>query len=123
MGFNTLVLGATPNTTRYAFMAAEMLTAYGHEVFPVGIKQGVVAGKAIEKKFPGPEAGIHTITLYIGPPHQPEWYDAILHSGARRIIFNPGTENEALQELAEAAGIETIEACTLVMLRTGQYES
>jgi hypothetical protein len=123
MGFNTLVLGATPNPSRYAFMAAEMLTVYGNEVFPVGIKQGIVAGKAIERGFPGPEADIHTITLYIGPAHQPEWYDMILHSGARRIIFNPGTENETLRHLAEAAGMEATEACTLVMLRTGQYES
>jgi uncharacterized protein len=123
MGLNTLVLGATPNPSRYAFMAAEMLTAYGHEVFPVGIKKGQVGRKEIARQFPDREAKIDTITLYIGPAHQPEWYDAILNSGARRIIFNPGTENAALQELAEAAGIETIEACTLVMLRTRQYES
>ncbi len=121
MGLNTLVLGATTNPSRYAFIAAEMLTAYGHEVFPVGIKKGAVGGKEIARHFPGKEANLDTITLYIGPAHQPEWYDAILHSGARRIIFNPGTENEELQALAEAAGIETIEACTLVMLRTGQY--
>jgi predicted CoA-binding protein len=123
MGLNTLVLGATPNTSRYAFMAAEKLTAYGHEVFPVGIKKGEAGGKEIARYFPGKEANVDTITLYIGPAHQPEWYDAILHSGARRIIFNPGTENETLRHLAEAAGIETTEACTLVMLRTGQYES
>lgn len=104
-------------------MAAEMLQAYGHVVWPVGIKKGFVAGKEIARQFPGPEVPIDTITLYIGPAHQPEWYDAILASGARRIIFNPGTENEALQDMAEAAGIEAVEACTLVMLRTGQYES
>lgn len=115
----TLVLGATTNPERYAWKAAMMLLDYGHEVFPVGIKKGEVAGKNIERSFPS--APIDTITLYLNSSHQEAWSEAILDSGARRIIFNPGTENPELMEAARAAGMEALEACTLVLLRTGQY--
>jgi predicted CoA-binding protein len=115
----TLVLGATNNPERYAWKAANMLLDYGHEVYPVGIKKGEVGGRNIERVFPS--APIDTITLYLNPGNQLPWVATILNSGARRIIFNPGTENDALMEAARAAGMEVIEACTLVMLRTGQY--
>ncbi|MBU6325803.1 MAG: CoA-binding protein [Bacteroidetes bacterium] len=115
----TLVLGATTNQERYAWKAAMMLLDYGHEVYPVGIKKGEVGGRTIERVFPsGP---IDTITLYLNPGNQQPWVDLILNSGAKRIIFNPGTENPELMEAATAAGMETLEACTLVLLRTGQY--
>ena len=64
---------------------------------------------------------VDTITLYIGPDHQPEWYNYLIGLKPRRIIFNPGTENREFEQLAIKNGIEPIEACTLVMLRTGQY--
>jgi predicted CoA-binding protein len=118
----TVIVGATTNRGRYAYLAAEMLTEFKHEIVPVGIKTGEVFGKPIldihEKPF---VADVDTITMYIGPQHQPEWYDYLIDLKPRRIIFNPGTENEMFERLAEENGIEAVEACTLVMLRTGQY--
>ncbi|EAY28248.1 CoA-binding protein [Microscilla marina] len=117
---NTLILGATTNPSRYAFLAADRLTGYGHEIFPVGIKKGQVFGKDIinDKKVIG---NIDTITLYIGARHQSEWYDYILKTKPKRLIFNPGTENMELAQLAKDNSIEPVFACTLVMLSTGQY--
>jgi hypothetical protein len=59
--------------------------------------------------------------MYVGVANQPEWYDYILKTKPKRIIFNPGTENPDLYKKAQKEGIECIEACTLVMLNTGQY--
>ncbi|MBE7176137.1 MAG: CoA-binding protein [Mucilaginibacter polytrichastri] len=116
----TLILGATPNPERYAYLAAHRLVKNGHEIVNVGIKTGEVAGVPIEK---GDEIheDIDTVTLYVGPSHQPEYYDYIMNTHPRRIIFNPGTENRELRERAKAEGIETLDACTLVMLGSGQY--
>ncbi len=116
----TLVLGASDNPARYAFRAAHMLKSHGHEVVPVGIRAGEVAGLAIHTDRP-PATGIDTVTLYVGPQNQPAWYDYILGLKPRRILFNPGTENPELERLAQAAGIQTEEACTLVLLSIGQY--
>ena len=118
----TVIIGATPNQSRYAYLAAGMLTQYNHDVIPVGIKKGIVFGKTIEDlaKKP-PITDVDTVTLYIGPQHQPEWYQYILSLKPKRIIFNPGTENEEFEKLAEEKGIEALEACTLVMLRTNQF--
>ncbi len=116
----TLILGATPNEQRYAYRAAARLTRQGHEIVPLGIKQGKVFGKEIIQGQP-PLDDIDTVTLYIGPQHQPEWYDYILNLKPRRIIFNPGTENDELRTMAEAKGIDTLYACTLVMLASNQY--
>ena len=121
MSLNTLVLGATTNPSRYAFIAAEMLTAYGHEVFPVGVKKGEVGGKEIARHFPGKEVNLDTITLYIGPENQLEWIDYLISLHPSRIIFNPGTENPQFYAQAKEAGIEVLPACNLVMLSTGQF--
>lgn len=116
----TLIIGAAPNPERYAYRAAHMLKAKGHDIVNVGIKKGEVAGVAIEKP-----AQIHhdvdTVTLYIGPHLQNQYYDYILETKPVRVIFNPGTENTELETLLEAHGIEAVEACTLVLLSTGQY--
>ncbi len=116
----TLILGATDNPSRYANLAANRLVANGHPIVNIGIKTGQAGGVEIER------AGevyndIDTVTLYLGPQHQAQYYDYIIESKPKRIIFNPGTENPELEELAEQNGIETLEACTLVMLSTGQY--
>jgi len=116
----TLILGATPDTSRYANLAANRLVQRGHTIVNVGIKTGEVAGVPIEK----PEAihdDIDTITLYLGPLNQPPLYDYIINTHPKRIIFNPGTENTELRKLANENGIETEYACTLVMLSIGQY--
>ena len=118
----TVIVGATPNPSRYAYIAADMLTEYEHEIVPIGIKKGEVFGKEILNIRERPEIdNVDTITLYIGPVHQPEWYNYLISLKPKRIIFNPGTENPEFEKLAIANNIEPIEACTLVMLRTGQY--
>ncbi|MCI0750542.1 MAG: CoA-binding protein [Flammeovirgaceae bacterium] len=118
----TVIIGATTNPARYASIAAEMLTEYGHEIVPVGIKKGEVQGKEILdiRKKPAVDE-VDTVTLYIGRHHQPEWYTYIMSLKPKRIIFNPGTENDELAELAEDNDINAVEGCTLVMLRTNQY--
>lgn len=118
----TLVLGASPNPARFAFLAINMLKSYGHETIPVGIKKGSVAGiEILDLKAKPPVSDIDTVTLYLGPQNQSEWIDYILSLNPKRIIFNPGTENWDLEEKARKNNIETIEGCTLVMLRSGQY--
>jgi predicted CoA-binding protein len=118
----TVIIGATPNSSRYAYLAAEMLTEYDHEFVPVGIKKGELFGKQIlDIRIKPVVADVDTVTMYIGPQHQPEWYEYIIGLKPRRIIFNPGTENYEFERLARENNIEPIEACTLVMLRTGQY--
>lgn len=116
----TLILGATPDASRYAYLAANRLVRSGHTIVNVGIKTGEVAGVPIEK----PETihtDIDTITLYVGPQHQKGLYDYIIGTKPKRIIFNPGTENSELRRLAHENGIATDYACTLVLLSIGQY--
>lgn len=118
----TIVIGASPNPQRFANVAVNMLKSYGHETVPVGIKKGEVAGLPILDLRQKPELDdVDTITLYLGPQNQTEWYDYILGLKPKRIIFNPGTENWELEEKAREQNIETIEACTLVMLRSRSY--
>lgn len=116
----TLIIGASPNPTRYAYKAANMLKAKGHDIVNVGIKKGEVAGVEIEA--PGLiHKDIDTITLYIGPHLQDAYYDYILKTNPKRVVFNPGTENTELENLLRENAIEPVEACTLVLLSTGQY--
>jgi len=116
----TLVLGASDNPSRYAYRAVHSLKNHGHEVVPVGIRKGQVAGLDIHTDRPALD-DIDTVTLYVGPQNQPTWYDYILSLKPRRIIFNPGTENPELERRAEQQGIRVEEACTLVMLSIGNY--
>jgi uncharacterized protein len=116
----TLVLGASPNPSRYAYMAAEDLMERGHEVVLVGRRPGKVHDLDIHTDFPIFN-DIDTLTLYVGPQNQIELYDYILKTKPARIIFNPGTENNELRELAEQNGIETEYACTLVLLSLDSY--
>ena len=122
MSKKTVIIGATPNQGRYAYLAAGMLTEYDHEIVPMGIKTGEVFNKPILDLRGKPKVdGVDTVTLYIGPRHQPEWYDYILSLKPKRIIFNPGTENEEFEQRAEAEGVEALQACTLVLLRSHQF--
>lgn len=117
----TLVLGATTNPSRYAHIATRRLLANGYSVVLVGIREGSVEGIPIRLGQPDMEEKIDTVTLYVGPQHQPGYYDFLLALSPRRIIFNPGTENPELMRLAQEKGIETELACTLVLLSTGSY--
>ena len=116
----TLVLGASENPERYAHKATLKLLAEGYEVVLVGKAEGEVAQNVISKTLPT-QAEIDTITLYLAPQNQKIWYEDILKIKPKRLIFNPNTENPELAYLAHEAGIEVIEACTLVMLATKQY--
>ena len=116
----TLIVGASTNPERYAYKAALSLLAHGHEIELVGQKVGNVKGYEIKTNNPDLD-GIDTVTIYVGPQNQPSLYDYILKQKPRRIIFNPGTENPEFELLAKAKGIEVEEACTLVLLSTGQY--
>jgi len=116
----TVVLGASDNPARYSFEAVTRLRKYGHEVVAVGRKAAEVAGVLIQTDLPQ-ETGVDTVTLYLNPTAQAEYYPYIFSLKPKRIIFNPGTENDELVEMAKREGIDAIEACTLVMLSTGQY--
>jgi len=116
----TLVLGASDNPSRYSFMAINRLRNSGNEVVGIGLRPGNANGLAFGKEKEAFE-NIDTVTLYLNPTNQQQYYDYILSLEPKRIIFNPGTENPELEQLAEEKGIETVEGCTLVMLGTGQY--
>lgn len=116
----TLVLGASPKPDRYAYKAVKRLQAAGHNVVAIGSKEDSIDDIPIITGMP-PIAELDTITLYLNPMRQLEYYDYILQLKPKRIIFNPGTENDELMDLANRNGIETIEACTLVLLSTAQY--
>ena len=121
-GKKTVVIGASPNPGRFSYKAAHMLLDYGHEVIPIGIKKGKVAGIEIAdiRQYPPIEA-VDTVTLYVNPKNQAPWYDYILHLSPQRIIFNPGTENPELMQKTRDKGIEVVQRCTLVMLQSGTY--
>ena len=96
------------------------LSAYNHPVVAIGRREGKVGSVDIVKGLPEIE-DVDTVTLYLNPTNQKPYYDYILSLRPKRIIFNPGTENDELDRLARENGIKPIEACTLVMLGTGQY--
>jgi predicted CoA-binding protein len=117
---NTLVLGASLNPSRYSNLAINRLVNYGHTVKAVGLKEGIVAGVAISTEKENFE-NIDTVTLYLNPKRQEEYYDYIISLKPKRVIFNPGTENPEFYELLRKNNIETEVACTLVLLGTNQY--
>ncbi|CAN5915282.1 CoA-binding protein [soil metagenome] len=120
MSGKTVVIGATENTSRYSNMAVKSLLKHGKEVAALGLKAGEIDGVKILTGSPEIK-DVDTVTMYVGPKNQPPLYDYILSLKPKRIIFNPGAENEELEKMAEAKGIEVIEACTLVMLSIGNY--
>jgi hypothetical protein len=120
MNKKTLVLGASDNPQRYSYLAIERLHQKGHEVVGIGRHKGNVAGVEIETGQV-PVKDLDTVTMYLNPVHQQEYYNYILSLKPKRIIFNPGAENEELSQLAIENNIQPVEACTLVMLSTGQY--
>lgn len=116
----TLVLGASEAAHRYSNLASRLLLKKGIEILLVGKSVGMIDGHAIALEWPKNEE-IDTITMYLAPHNQINYYQDILASKANRIIFNPGTENHELATLAREKGILTEEACTLVLLNTNQY--
>ncbi len=116
----TLVIGASTNPARYSNIAIKRLVGAGQPTLALGLRQGEVEGIQIETdKLPFD--AVDTITLYLGPQNQPEYYDYILSLKPKRVIFNPGTENPELYKKLKDNNIEVQPACTLVMLATDQY--
>lgn len=117
----TLVIGASENPDRYSNKAIRALLAHHHEVVAIGLREGQVAGVSFTSEKKSFE-NIDTVTLYVGPQNQSEYYSYIIGLHPQRVIFNPGTENSAFISELQKAGIQAELACTLVLLATGQYE-
>jgi predicted CoA-binding protein len=116
----TLVLGASTKSDRYAFKAVNMLVEKGHSVLAIGQNSGEVAGVKIQTKAI-PLKNIDTISLYLNPARQRDYYNYIIEAKPKRVIFNPGTENPEFYQLLELNDIKSEVACTLVLLSTNQY--
>ena len=115
------ILGASPKPDRYAYKAFEMLRRHGHRPVPVNPAFDEILGEKCYPKILEAPQPLHTVTLYLGEARSNPLIDEIIAAKPRRIIMNPGAENQALAEKAEEAGIEVVEGCTLVMLQTGQF--
>lgn len=115
-----MVIGASENPERYSFKAIKSLQEHGNEVLAIGLKPGRVGDTEILTDKPE-LSDIDTVTLYISPQNQSGYQAYMLSLNPKRIIFNPGTENREFEEKAGLAGIEVLEACTLVMLSIGNY--
>jgi uncharacterized protein len=116
----TLVMGASTNTARYSYLAVKRLKSLDHQVIAFGKTPGLIGEIHIETTWKDWQ-DVDTVTLYLNAEHQKKYYSEILSLKPKRIIFNPGAENEELEELAKKQQITTLDACTLVMLSTGQY--
>ena len=116
----TLILGASLNPERYSNRAIKRLRQYGHAVFAIGLKSGRVGDVEIQTGLPA-LTNVNTVSLYLSPKNQVQYYDFIISLNPERIIFNPGAENDELAHLADKNKIESFEACTLVMLSTNQF--
>jgi uncharacterized protein len=116
----TVVLGASDNPERYSYLAVQRLRSQQHPVVAIGRKEATVADVDIVTTQ-DPIENVDTVTLYLNPTAQQEYYDYIFSLNPKRIIFNPGTENVDFAARASARGIEALEACTLVLLSTGMY--
>lgn len=118
----TVVIGASPETSRYSNLVSHMLNNAGFDFVPVGIKKGEILGKSILDLGDEPDIkNVHTVTIYLNPGNQKEWYNYILGLNPKRLIFNPGTENPELGDLAGKKGIEVEYACSLVLIQSDQF--
>jgi len=116
-----IVLGASPKPDRYAYKAMEMLDEYGHHPIPVNPAFEEVLDETCYAKISDVPGPIDTITLYLGEARSSQLADEIIAAKPRRIIMNPGAENDDLDAKATAAGVQVVHGCTLVMLKTGQF--
>ena len=116
----TLVLGASSKPEKYAYLAITKLVEKGHSVLAIGQNAGEVAGVKIQTKAI-PLKNIDTVTLYLNPTRQRDYYNYIVEAKPKRVIFNPGTENPEFYQLLELNNIKVEVACTLVLLTTNQY--
>ena len=115
------ILGASPKPDRYAYQALQLLREYGHRTLPINPAFDEILGEKCYPRISEAPGPIETVTLYLGETRSTPLIDEIIDAKPRRIIMNPGAENSALAAKAHEAGIEVVEGCTLVMLRTGQF--
>ena len=116
----TLIIGASSNPSRYSFLAAQKLKSFGHQILLIGRRAGFALSEEIHsEKIKWND--VDTVTLYINPLHQPDYYDYIISLNPKRVIFNPGTENPQFENILISKNIVPIEACTLVLLSIGEY--
>ncbi|MDY0199943.1 MAG: CoA-binding protein [Bacteroidales bacterium] len=116
----TLIIGASVNPERYAYKASEALLEHNHEIYMIGNRPGTLLDREITKSQI-PYTDVDTVTMYVSAKNQVDYYDYILSLKPRRVLFNPGTENESFAKQLEKNGIVAEEACTLVLLATDQY--
>lgn len=117
---HTLVIGASLKEARYSNKAIKKLRNYQYAVKAIGLRAGSVLDVDIDKGKPDYQ-NIDTVTLYLNPKRQEDYYSYIISLKPKRVIFNPGTENPEFYKLLESEKIEFEESCTLVLLSTGQY--
>jgi predicted CoA-binding protein len=122
MSQNVAILGASTKPERYAYKAFKMLQEYGHTPFPVTPKNKEIECIKVYPTLAELPSPIDTLTMYVGPQISSRFQDQILELKPKRVIFNPGSENPDLEKALEDAGIHTVEACTLVLLRTRQFD-
>jgi predicted CoA-binding protein len=120
-GLSVAVIGASDKPDRYSYLAVKNLRQAGHRVFPVHPRLAEIEGLPVFHSVRDIPHPIHTVTLYVGPERSTSLADDILSCQPRRVIFNPGAENPALESLARQRGIQTVTGCTLVMLSTRQF--
>jgi len=116
----TLILGASAKPTRYSFLAVNKLREHNHPVIAIGKSSSPVADVLIQSEATG-ITDLDTVTVYLNIENQKNYYDFIIDQHPRRVIFNPGAENPEFEKTLQDKGIQTLEACTLVLLGTGQY--
>lgn len=121
MSYNVAVLGASSNPERYSYKAVQMLADAGYGVFPIHPSEQPVDGRKCYSSLSAIPEPIDTITVYLSEKNSTPLIDEIIRSAPRRVILNPGAENETLKSRCESAGIQVLEACTLVLVSTGQF--
>jgi predicted CoA-binding protein len=116
-----VVLGASPKPERYSNQAVRALVEHGHRVIPVHPLLKEIAGVPVVAALSGVKDPVNTLTLYVDPERGQELLDDMINLGPDRVIMNPGTESDEIEEALNAKGIDVLRACTLVMLRTDQF--
>lgn len=115
-----LVFGASLKPERYSNIAIKRLVQKNIETVAFGLKKGEVSGVQINDNLKGFQ-NIHTVTMYVNPKRQKDYYNDIVNLRPKRVIFNPGTENLEFYNILKQNDIEVEVACTLVLLATDQY--
>ena len=115
-----IVLGASPSPDRFSYKAVKSLVRHHHQVYAVGKRKGSIGDIPIHNDQPF-VPGVDTVTMYLAPYHQGEIFDYVISLRPKRVIFNPGTESEELEDMLKSYNVEVVHDCTLVMLATGRF--